>query len=141
MLRTSSPSSAPPDVHAALRRLFGDGVEQVEVVEHSLLARLHWRAHATTRRRRIYLRGSARDFFRDSELVLHEYFHVLRQWEPRRLSIRRYLLEWLRRGYWNNRYEVEARAFAADNRHRYSGMLATAAHVQPAGSAPEPDEA
>jgi hypothetical protein len=136
MLRPVSTSVPPPHVHTALCTLFGAGVERVEVVEHSLLARLHWCAHATTRRRRIYLRGSAQDFFGDPELVLHEYFHVLRQWEPRRLSIGRYLLEWLRRGYWNNRYEVEARAFAADNRHRYSRMLARARSAPPAGAAP-----
>lgn len=141
MIRTASTSVPPPQVHAALRTLFGADVEQVEVVEHSLLARLHWRAHATTRRRRIYLRGSAQDFFGDAELVLHEYFHVLRQWEPGRLSIGRYLLEWLRRGYWNNRFEVEARAFAADNRHRYSWMLARAQGAQQGGTAPLAGEA
>ncbi len=141
MIRPDSPSVPPPHVHTALRDLFGAGVEQVEVIEHSLLARLHWRAHATTRRRRIYLRGSAQEFFEDSELVLHEYFHVLRQWEPRRLSIARYLLEWLRRGYWNNRFEVEARAFAADHRHHYSGMLARARGAQPHGASPQAGDA
>jgi hypothetical protein len=44
--------------------------------------------------------------------MLHEYCHVLRQWEPGELTLGRYLLEWLRHGYWDNRFEVEARAFA-----------------------------
>ena len=52
------------------------------VVEHSIYARLHYRIKATTRRRRIYLVGSARAFFADPALMLHEYCHVMRQWEP-----------------------------------------------------------
>jgi hypothetical protein len=38
---------------------------------------------------------------------------VLRQWQPRRLTIWRYLVESLQRGYWLNRFEIEAREFAA----------------------------
>jgi len=44
--------------------------------------------------------------------MLHEYCHVLKQWEPGLLTTPRYLIECLRCGYWNNRYEQEARAFA-----------------------------
>ncbi len=114
----------PPHVRATLYRLFGDAVDLVEIVEHSWFTKLHGRAHATTRRRRIYLRGSAADFFDDPVLMLHEYFHVLRQWEPRELSVWRYLLEWFRRGYWDNRFEVEAREFTTDNLHRFRAWLA-----------------
>lgn len=117
----------PPELRATLARVFdGDDVDRVEVIEHSWFAWSHLRALATTRRRRIYLRGSAQDFFADAEFVLHEYFHVLRQWEPRRLTVWRYLVEWLRRGYWRNRFEVEARAFATANRRRFSLLLAAA---------------
>lgn len=98
---------------AALEHLFGESVRHVCVIEHSLYARLHFGATATTRRNRILLRGSAQHFWADADLVLHEYFHVLRQWQPRRLTIWRYLVESWRRGYWNNVFEVEARAFAA----------------------------
>jgi hypothetical protein len=55
--------------------------------------------------------------------VLHEYFHVLRQWRPRRLTLIRYVLEWLRRGYWRNRFEVEAREFAALHRERLRRLV------------------
>ena len=41
-------------------------------------------------------------------LLVHELAHV-RQWEEDRLFPVRYALESLRRGYRNNRYEVEAR--------------------------------
>jgi hypothetical protein len=103
----------PAQLRSALELLFGDDVADVQVIEHSWFARLHFGAQATTRRNRIYLRGSAQDFLADPSLLLHEYFHVLRQWNRGRLSSRRYLVEWLRRGYWHNRYELQARRFVA----------------------------
>jgi hypothetical protein len=102
----------PPALRAALVELLGDGVDDVQIVERSWYARLHLGARATTRRNRILLRDTATEFFADPELVLHEYFHVLRQWNRGRLSIASYLAEWLRRGYWRNRYEHQARRFA-----------------------------
>ena len=113
----------PEHVRLALESLFGAGVERVQIIEHSMFTCLHGRAIATTRRGRIYLRGSAADFFDDPVLMLHEYCHVLKQWEPRLLTIRRYLREWLRRGYWDNPFEIEAREFAADNLHRFRALL------------------
>ena len=101
----------PAPLRAALARTFGQSVDDVEIVEHSRYARLHWGARATTRRNRILLRGSAEEFFADSDLLLHEYYHVLRQWNRGRLSLWRYLLEWSRRGYWESRYERHARRF------------------------------
>ena len=101
----------PARLRAALVELLGDAVDDVQVVEHSWYAKLHTGARATTRRNRILLRGSAADFFADPALVLHEYFHVLRQWNTGRLSTWRYLREWLRRGYWQNRYEHQARRY------------------------------
>jgi hypothetical protein len=103
----------PARDRAALEALFGDPVDDVEIIEHSWYARLHVGAAATTRRNRILLRGSTRDFVANPELVLHEYFHVLRQWNPGRMSLRSYLAEWIRRGYWRNRYERQARRFVA----------------------------
>lgn len=113
----------PPDVAAALRVIFGEPVGHVRVVEHSLYARLHFGARATTRRDRILLRGSAAEFWRDRDLVLHEYFHVLRQWQPRRLTLSRYVVEWFRRGYWSNHFEIEARAFAASHCDKLCHLL------------------
>jgi hypothetical protein len=103
----------PQPLRAALQEIFGEPVDHVRVIEHSLYARMHFGARATTRRNRILLRDSAAAFWRDPDLVLHEYFHVLRQWQPRRLTIWRYLVESLQRGYWLNRFEIEARDFAA----------------------------
>lgn len=111
-LSSAKAVTPPAPMAAALTTLFGEPVEHIRIIEDSLYARLHLGARATTRRGRILLPGSASEFWRDPELVLHEYFHVLRQWEPRRLTVWRYLLEWLRRGYRNNRFEVEACDFA-----------------------------
>jgi Domain of unknown function (DUF4157) len=114
----------PPQLRAALQEIFGERIDHVRVIEHSLYARLHFGARATTRRNRILLRDSAAAFWRDPDLVLHEYFHVLRQWQPRRLTVWRYLVESLRRGYWLNRFEIEARAFAASQTPRLQELLA-----------------
>jgi hypothetical protein len=103
----------PAHLRAALEAVFGDRVDDVEIFEHSWFARLHGRATATTRRNRIYLRGSAADFFADPSLMLHEYFHVLRQWNRGRMSLWSYVAEWRRNGYWRNRYERQARRFVA----------------------------
>ena len=114
----------PKDVEQALEGLFGEPVRQVQVIQYSIYVRFHWRAIATTRPSRIYLRGSGKEFFADGPLVLHEYFHVLRQWATGDLTIPRYLLECFRRGYWDNRYEIEAREFTASEIFRYRALLA-----------------
>jgi hypothetical protein len=113
----------PPAVRAALEEILGESVGRIRIIEHSRLARLHGRALATTRRRCIYLRGSAQEFFANPWLMLHEYCHVLHQWECGRLSVPRYLLECLRHGYWNNRFELEARAFADRHTARLHAQL------------------
>ncbi|HKR35806.1 MAG TPA: DUF4157 domain-containing protein [Steroidobacteraceae bacterium] len=119
-----SAQQPPGPLRAALQEIFGEPVDHVRVIEHSLYARLHFGARATTRRNRILLRDSAAAFWRDPDLVLHEYFHVLRQWQPRRLTIWRYVVESLRRGYWLNRFEIEARQFAATHSPRLQRLLA-----------------
>jgi hypothetical protein len=121
-------STIPPAIAIELHRIFGEAVEHVRVIEHSFYARLHFGARATTRRGRILLRGAATDFWSDPELVLHEYFHVLRQWQPGRLTICRYLVESARHGYWHNRFEIEARAFAAAHWRVLKAKLQNASH-------------
>jgi hypothetical protein len=114
----------PKDVELALESLFGESVRHVKVVQYSIFVRFHWRAIATTRRNRIYLRGSGNEFFSDGPLLLHEYFHVLRQWATGDLTIPRYLMECFRRGYWDNRFEIEAREFTSSEIFRYRALLA-----------------
>jgi hypothetical protein len=130
----------PDPISEALARILGHPVGHVRVIEHSWWAWLHGRAVATTRRNRIYLRGSAADFFANPALLLHEYCHVILQWQSGRLTLWRYLAECLRHGYWNNPFEIEARAFAARHVATLYGLLRQAgsaeqglAAVQPAG--------
>ena len=88
----------------------------MRIVEQSRFARMHGRrVAATTRRGVVYVAGSTRRFVADPELVLHEYFHVLRQWDAGTLTTWRYVVESLRRGYRDNRFEVEAREFTRRN--------------------------
>ena len=140
---SSREAPVPAKLQAALESILAAPIGHIRVIEHSRLARLHGRAVATTRPRRIYLRGSAQDFFANPWLVLHEYCHVVRQWEPGTLSVPRYLLECARRGYWNNRFEVEARAFADRHLASLHLMLGAAsaeqrlAPVEPGGDAYE----
>jgi hypothetical protein len=105
----------PPPLRDALAAIFdvpADVIDGVRIVEQSRFARLHGRrVLATTRRGTVYVAGSRKRFVADPELVLHEYFHVLRQWNTGALTTWRYVRESLRRGYHDNRYEVEARAF------------------------------
>ena len=127
-LRLGARVPAPPGVRTSLGQLFGASaaeeiLDHVSVVEYSLFARLHVGAIATTRRRHIFLRGSAADFFADPALMLHEYYHVLRQWEPGTLTTLRYLGQWVRCGYWDNPFEVEAREFTEDNLLRFRALL------------------
>jgi hypothetical protein len=120
----------------ALVELFGESVDHVRIIERSWYCRIHGRAVATTRRDRIYLRGTAAVFFRDPELVLHEYFHVLRQWGAGELTIARYLRESCRRGYFNNRFEVEARQFAAAQVSRFRALVSRAMPRDDTGDRP-----
>jgi len=105
----------PAALRSLLLELFGAEIDSVIVVEYSWINALHGWPLAVTRRNRIYLRYDAAHFHARPALVLHEYFHVLRQWNTGRLTVLRYVLECLRHGYWNNPFEVEARAFAAQH--------------------------
>ncbi len=113
----------PKAIEGALIALFGEGVRRIRIIEYSLLARAHAGAVATTRRGRIYLAGSAADFFDNPALMLHEFCHVLLQWQTGRLTRVRYLREWLRHGYWDNAFEVEAREFAQSHLSRFHALL------------------
>jgi hypothetical protein len=103
----------PQALCGALARVFEEPVDNVVVIEHSLYARAHLNMSATTRPNRILLSISGARFIANDELLLHEYFHVIRQWRPGHLTRWRYIVESARCGYWNNRYEREARKFAA----------------------------
>lgn len=132
-MRGGHDAAVPDHVRRALERVLGARIGHVRVIEHSWYVRAHGPAVATTRPARIYLRGSAAEFFANPWLMLHEYCHVLRQWQTGSLTAPRYLLECLRHGYWNNRFEVEAREFAdAHLRHLRALLAATPPPPPPA---------
>ena len=142
-MRAARVAALPDAVSHALEQLLGERVGHVKIIEHSWFARLHG-ACATTRLERIYLSGSAADFFANPWLMLHEYCHVLRQWQTGSLTVPRYLIECLRRGYWNNRFEVEARAFADLRAAQLHRLLAAAPGWGAGGAAaasPQPSSA
>jgi hypothetical protein len=113
----------PKRVEAALEQVFEEPVGAVKVIERSIYARAHRHMTATTRPNCILLAISGREFVSNSELLLHEYFHVLRQWGTGSLTRSRYLVESARRGYWQNRFEREAREFSAGAVQRYCAYL------------------
>jgi hypothetical protein len=115
----------PESVTTALEQVFSEPVGGVIVIEHSRYARLHRGMSATTRPNRILLAISGAEFVARPELLLHEYYHVLRQWQTGYMTRWRYLVESVHRGYWANRYEREAREFAAASVQKYRECLQT----------------
>jgi hypothetical protein len=113
----------PHVVAAALERVFEESVTQVAVIERSRYAKLHRGMAATTRPNRILLTISGAEFASNPELLLHEYYHVLCQWRTGYLTRWRYMVESIRCGYRQNRYELEAREFAAANLDQYREFL------------------
>jgi hypothetical protein len=119
----------PVELRRALQDVFRRPVDDVELREHSWFAKLHGRAAATTRFNTIYLRGSAEQFFAQPDLMLHEYYHVLQQWNRGRMTVLSYLLEWRRHGYWNSRYERHARRFARTRLAAFRAAVARAGRL------------
>jgi hypothetical protein len=113
----------PRPVEVALDQVFEEPVRAVTIIEHSRYAQAHLAMVATTRPNLILLTNGGDEFIANPELLLHEYFHVLRQWGTGRLTRWRYLLESARWGYWENRFEREAREFSAGAVDRYCDYL------------------
>lgn len=113
----------PERVSVALEQIFEEPVGAIKVIEYSRYARAHLGMTATTRPDLILLAISGREFVANPELLLHEYYHVLRQWGTGRLTRWRYLVESARSGYWQNRFEREARDFSAGAVGRYCDYL------------------
>lgn len=76
------------------------------------------RVRATTRRDRIYLssRISPEEFFADPRLLLHEYFHVVGQWNAGRMTHASYVAN-------PRKWEREAEAFAERSLARFRQAL------------------
>jgi hypothetical protein len=96
-----------------LERIFGErATESIEVIYRPWYVRLHGlRRGSTTRPERIYTSLSPDEFFSNELHLLHEHFHVIRQWRCGRLSRLQYLWKRLREGR-GNLWEREAEEFA-----------------------------
>src|SRR5690606_24977769 len=94
-----------------LSQIFGQSVTGVNIRNKTVVNN----DFVTTRRNSIRLPPtlSVDEFFADHSLVLHEYYHVLRQWNTGQLSRRAYVAEFMRNGSADgNRFEDAADSFA-----------------------------
>jgi RHS repeat-associated protein len=116
--RGLNPDDAPPlttcrpphYIKVCLDKIMGEDVGDVVVTSDPKMAF----PYAITSVNSITTRDSCPGFFSHPGIVLHEYYHVLRQWNAGRLSTFRYLWDnIIDGGYEKNRWEVEARNFAA----------------------------
>jgi RHS repeat-associated protein len=98
-----------PNMKQCLENLFNKPVYKVKIVE-KINKKTKW--GAITGRDKITIHVPCDDFLTDPETVLEEYYHVLEQWDTGRLSKLKYAIEWAKHGYENNKYEIEAKAFA-----------------------------
>jgi len=101
-----------------------EAIQAITVTEYADFADQH-RAVAVTRVNAIWVAVAGDRFFASEHLTLHEYYHVLAQWNTGDLTVARYLVEWARQGFDYNkiRYEVEANRFADKNVQRYRSLL------------------
>jgi RHS repeat-associated protein len=105
-----------------LEQIFGESVDGVDVRNKTFISN-EW---ITTRRNSIRLPPdfSADKFFSRPRLVLHEYYHVLRQWNTGELTRREYAAEFLRNGAEDgNRFEDAANTFADSNVEAFQECL------------------
>jgi RHS repeat-associated protein len=97
-----------------LKQIFGQSVAGVNVRNKQFVDN-EW---ITTRKNSIRLPPdySSTEFFSNPHLVLHEYYHVLKQWNTGDMTRRSYAAEFLRNGAEKgNKYEDAADAFADAN--------------------------
>ncbi len=107
----------------ALEEQFAESVSQVSVIEHSWYAALHGKILATTRREKILLNMAGDTFTQLPELVLHEYYHVVKQWRYGELSALKYILESAKNGYINNEFEVATNRYVQENIGTFSLLI------------------
>jgi hypothetical protein len=106
----------PPNVREGLEEIFGEGTtEGIEIIYRPWYVRLHGMERgSTTRPERIYTNLPPEEFFGDEFHLLHEHFHVIRQWRTGRMNRFNYLWEGLKEGR-NNIWEREANDFAREH--------------------------
>ena len=113
----------PTYVISALEDLFAESVADIKVIEHSWYAAIHGNILATTRTERILLNMDGLTFSALPELVLHEYFHVVKQWRNGELTAFKYVIESAKNGYINNKYEIATNRYVQRNIVRFKLLL------------------
>jgi len=114
-------AAASGAMEECLNQIFRESVAGVDIRNKTLRNRF-----ITTRRNSIRLPPSlsVERFFEHHRLVLHEYFHVLQQWNIGRISVFSYIVEASKNGYEDkNKFEREANKFAADNLEKFRECL------------------
>lgn len=113
----------PPQIENALERLFSDPkfdpprIASIEVIYSPAFVRLHGiRSGSVTRPGRIHTNLSEELFFALDKHVLHEFYHVVQQWDRDKMSVVGYLLRARRR-------EREARDFSQAFLEEYRRLL------------------
>ncbi len=112
----------PEKIKNALDVVLGESIDSVEIIKNNWRLKITG-TYATTRVNTIYLRGSAEEFFTYDFTVLEEYYHVVKQWNTGAMTRSSYMAEYLKNGYDNNRFEIEAKTFAGDNLQRYRSLI------------------
>jgi RHS repeat-associated protein len=100
-----------PSMRVCLEKLFETPVDQVKIIR--MPGKHLFGMAAETRKNRIFIWIPCNTFLDRHELVLEEYFHVIRQWNTGRLTELKYLWE-ARKGREKNKWELEAEDFALD---------------------------
>jgi len=102
--------------------LGGESVDGIKLEEKG--PRDKW--EATTRKEKIIIYGSKEEFFRpgNEESVLEEYYHVVKQWRPGKMNMLKWGWQTMLHGYDGNKYEKEAKGWAANQLKDYLDCLA-----------------
>ena len=101
----------PDGLRIALTELFGDAVDDVEMVENLLVRAAAPRRPRNHAAQRILLRGRRASSSRDPTWCCTSTFTCCGNGIAGRMNLCDYLVEWVRHGYWSNRYERQARRF------------------------------
>ncbi len=99
--------------------IFKGGISKVDV-ESGILGVL-WHSgnplvRSVTRRNKIYTVDDLQNFWNDHRHVLHEYYHVVRQWNTGKLTLPKYAKA-------HEKYEEAAKRFARRNLKRFNKCL------------------
>ncbi|MFT3789675.1 MAG: RHS repeat-associated core domain-containing protein [Rudaea sp.] len=106
-----------------LEKIFGKPIGGIDVHNKKVMSN----DFITTRRNEIRLPPDfpCDDFFNNPFLVLHEYYHVLEQWNTGELSVLKYAWEWSKHGSSDgNKYEDAANQFAREHLDELKKCLA-----------------